>query len=209
MSIIIKIILFFSTSLLFLNCDSLPHDNQLDPDNPNRNGANKQVKIIAQDDFESGTFDGGSGWLDSWQCSGYQSVRPNSKAKQGSYDAVIWGTKEGSYIMRMTSFSSARRPHLQLWGRAESFFVNALSPSEEDYAIVQVSIDTINWHTVATWTMNDNGKPYRFVDVDLSSYAGGSRMFIRITVFFKSTQMLGSYPMFFVDDIKIIDLDSN
>jgi hypothetical protein len=40
MSTITKLIFLFAASLMFSSCDSLPHDNPLDPDNPNTNGAN-------------------------------------------------------------------------------------------------------------------------------------------------------------------------
>lgn len=164
------------------------------------------TKLIAQDDFESGTLEGGEGWIAPWEGEGYASVKPSSKAKQGSHVAIIWGKKEGSYIMRSTDLSSAIKPRLRFWGRASQFWLNPLHSEKEDYATVQVSQDKDNWYTVAAWTRKDNKKPYRFVEVDLSSYVGTSQFWLKISVFYKSIQMVGDRPIFYIDDIKIVDM---
>lgn len=163
-------------------------------------------KVIAWDDFESGTWEGGSGWLSPWEQKGYYEVKLSSKAKQGVYAAVVWGKKDGSYIVRRADLSSAVKPRLQFWGKAVDFWFNALNLEEEDSALVQISSDGENWQTVSAWFHKDDGEPYRFVDVDISYYAGVSEFWIKISVFYNSIQMIGDYPMFYIDDIKVVDM---
>jgi hypothetical protein len=168
-------------------------------------------KVIAKDDFESGTLEGGTGWIGPWEGVGYASVKPSREAKQGSYVAIIWGKREGSYIMRSVDLSPVVKPRLQFYAKPDRLWIDALSSENADYAVVQISQDKEKWYPVATWVAKDyvgGSEPYRFVDFDLSPYAGVSQFWIKVIVVYKSMQMLGDYPMLYIDDLKIIDVSS-
>ena len=168
-------------------------------------------KIIAQDDFESGTLEGGTGWKEPlWIKEGYAAAKPSGEAKQGNYVCIIWGKEKGSYVMRSVDLSSAIRPRLQFWAKPARLAINVLSRYNADYAIVQISRDQEKWELVNTWvakSYEDEIKDYsyNFLDFDLSSYAGAPQLWIKFTVFEKSIRMIGDDPMLYVDNIKIIN----
>ena len=46
--------------------------------------------VIAEDDFESGTLQGGFGWIDpEWDGEGYAGAQPSNEAEQGDYIAIV------------------------------------------------------------------------------------------------------------------------
>jgi hypothetical protein len=168
-------------------------------------------KIIAQDDFESGTLEGGTGWKEPlWTKEGYAAAKPSGEAKQGNYVCIIWGKEKGSYVMRSVDLSSAIKPRLQFWAKPARLGINVLLRYNADYAIIQVSRDQEKWELVNTWvakSYEDEIKDYsyNFLDFDLSSYAGVPQLWIKFTVFEKSIKMIGDNPILYVDDIKIVE----
>lgn len=167
-----------------------------------------EPSAIAEDDFESGTLKGGFGWKDpEWGGQGYAGAQPSNEAKQGDYIAIIWGTSEGSGIWRSVDFSTAVNPRLQLWVKPKDLWQYF---EQKDNAVVQISKDKENWFPIATWVgeyMGYSNEPWSFIDYDLSSYAGTSQFWVKFRVVDNSIHMLGDYPMLYVDDLKIVDLN--
>jgi hypothetical protein len=167
--------------------------------------------VLAEDDFESGTLEGGYGWLNSeWYGRGYAGAQPSNEAKQGDYIAIVWGKwgeSEGSGIWRSVDLSSAVKPRLQFWVKPKdlwSYF------EEKDFAVVQISIDNENWYPISTWVgdfVGYSNEPWSFVDYDLSSYAGNSQFWVKFKVVEKAIHMIGAHPMLYIDDLKIVDLN--
>ena len=167
-----------------------------------------EPSVIAEDNFESGTLQGGFGWIDSeWYGDGYAAAQPSNDAEEGSYIAIVWGISEGSYIWRSVDLSSTIKPRLQFWVKPKdlwSYF------DWKDTAVVQISEDNENWWPIATWVGSVVGyfaEPWSFIDYDLSSYVGASQFWIKFTVVDNSAHPLGLYPMLYIDDLKIVDLN--
>ena len=167
-----------------------------------------EPSVIAEDDFESGTLQGGFGWIDpEWNGEGYAGAQPSNEAQQGSYILIIWGKSEGSYIWRSVDLSSAIKPRLQFWVKPKDLWQYF---DWKDTAVVQISKDNENWYPIATWVGDWVGypaEPWSFIDYDLSSYIGISQFWIKFKVVDNSIHPLGCYPMLYIDDLKIVDLN--
>ena len=167
-----------------------------------------EPSVIAEDDFESGTLQGGFGWIDpEWDGEGYAGAQPSNEAQQGSYIAIIWGISDGSYIWRSVDLSSAIKPRLQFWVKPKDLWKYF---DWKDTAVVQISKDNENWYPIATWVGEYVGfpnEPWSFIDYDLSSYVGTSQFWIKFKVVDNSIHPLGCYPMLYIDDLKIVDLN--
>jgi len=160
-----------------------------------------ELSAIAEDDFESGTLQGGHGWIDSkWDGEGHAAVQASNEAPQGSYIAIIWsGSNSSSYIWRSVDLSSTIKPRIQFWAKPEDLWGGGWP----DYAKVEVSKDGENWYPIATWAAGVTESWY-FVDYDLSSYAGTSQFWIKSTVIANQSHMM-EYPALYIDDLKIVD----
>jgi len=143
--------------------------------------------IIAWDDFESGNWAGGSGWLDDWRVRGWSGfgdpeITPLGEPYEGSYHLKLNGYK---YAERSVDLSGQSNLRLQFWAK-----VNL----KGDYAECRISPDGTTWYAVKAWT-HDTG--YRFVDIDLSPYDMTSEFYIR----FQIEDFGGSL---YIDDLKVV-----
>lgn len=114
-----------------------------------------------KDDFESGGWTGGDGWLNSWYSSGDAAVIDTAAPYQGLYHLRL-RTNTG-YVKRAVDLSSAVSAHLRFWYKANAFEAG-------DTASCLVSNNNIDWITVKTWVNGDDDNAYHFWDVDLSAY---------------------------------------
>ena len=147
--------------------------------------------IIASDDFESGGWAGGSGWLDDWHHEGDEtSITTKDSPYEGSYHLRM--RKDNSYVKRAADLSGQSAPHL--WFQAK---VDKFESSDEMYC--KVSPDGINWTTVKTWTNSDDDNTYHLTDIDLSPYAMSSEFWIAF-----DSGMNHKNDLFYVDDLRIV-----
>ena len=116
---------------------------------------------IASDDFESGKWSGGSGWLNAWNHTGTCQVIKKESPYEGSYHLEM--TKHNSYVARSADLSGYSGLHLQFWAKVRSF-----EAGDEMYCLV--SHDGSHWTTAKTWTSADSDNTYHFNDIDLSPY---------------------------------------
>ncbi len=147
--------------------------------------------VIAEDDFESGSWSGGTGWFGDWLDSGDASITTYGSPHSGSRHLRL--RDYSGYAARAVDLSGYTEPRLQFWAQASSF-------ESGDKAYCRVSADGTNWTTVRTW---DNSQGYHFVDIDLSSYVEGSSQF---WIAFDA-DMSSDYDQFYVDDVEIVDDD--
>ena len=222
-----------------------------------------EFQVIAEDNFKSGSFHGGSGWIESeWSFKhaiikykpikirssknrgygfcrgfiynglciedrvvgrafkkteqGYYVARYNLKLKkteQGYYVAIysgnISGKAYGGYIMRSVNLSSACNPYLQFWA------LPIYSGKGDEYITVQVSQGK-RWSPVGLWVSRRHVSgvgPYivgtrRFININLSSYAGMPQVWIKFVVFYESMTGIhldGDPPILYIEDIRVID----
>ena len=127
--------------------------------------------VAASDDWESGGFSGGTGWLSVWTVLGGSDT--NVTSGNSPYAGVFHLRLRGSdgYASRDVDLSGRTGDHLTFRAKVESF-------EGGDSATVSVSPDGTNWTVVRTWTSIDSDSIYRFVDIDLGSFAMTSQFFI-------------------------------
>src|SRR4030043_1504362 len=152
-------------------------------------------EVITTENFNSGGWTGGTGWLDNWTHSGYSDVTSSGTPYEGPYHLRL---RDGtSFAQRSVDLSHQIDIHLRFWAK-----VNSFEPGDE--ATCQVSSDGINWNTVLTFTDVLDDNVYRYYDLDLSSYKMTSQFWISFNADMNST---GDY--FYVDQLDIVWLVAN
>jgi Big-like domain-containing protein/proprotein convertase P-domain-containing protein len=144
---------------------------------------------IAADDFESGTFLGGTGWLESGWNTGGMAVVTSAGSPIGSYHAML--RKGNGYMERSADLSSA--PAVLL-----SFSSKVVAFEDSDEAWVKVSPDGINWATVHVFTAADSNNPYAQYDVYLPGSSLSSTFYIAF-----DAQMNKPGDYWYVDDVRL------
>ena len=144
---------------------------------------------LPSDDFESGDWSGGSGWLYDWYKEGSASVTTDGAPHGGSYHMEM--TKGNSYVKRAGDLSGQSGLRLQFQAKVSAFEAG-------DYMECLVSPDAISWTAVKTWTSADSDDTYHFVDIDLSPYTMSSEFWIAF-----DSGMNNKNDYFYVDDLRI------
>jgi hypothetical protein len=152
------------------------------------------VKLMADENFESGGWAGGNDWNAAWTHTGASSITTSGITHGGTYHLSIVGPD--GYAKRATDLSSQSVAHLQFWAKANAF-------EGGDKAYCRVSSDGTNWTLVHTWSNTDADNIYRYYDIDLSSYSLTSNFWI---AFESGMNRYDDY--FYVDDISINAIDA-
>lgn len=124
--------------------------------------------VLANDNFESRSWAGGSGWLVGWS---------NEKAKitdkQGPYEGTyhVEINNEASYLARSANLSGQSDLYLQVWTKAKEF-------KESTVMHLLVSSDGSQWDIAKTWTSVDSDDTYHLNNIDLSPYTMSSEFWI-------------------------------
>ncbi len=160
------------------------------------NGIVPQVSVtrdhraIAGDDFESGGWSGGTGWLQEWYHTGEAAVVSSGWPQQGSYHLMLHGNSD--YASRSVDLSNIYGVRLYFWAKAKSF-----QSGEEVHCLV--SSNGSDWDTVKTWANGDDDNVYRFYDIDLSPYELTGEFHIAF-----QSYMSGPNSYFYVDSISLV-----
>ncbi len=145
---------------------------------------------LPSDDFESGGWSGGSGWLYDWYHEGASGITNTDSPHEGSYHLRM--RRGNSYVDRAADLSGLSGLHLQFWAKVRSF-------EGGDYVECLVSPDDSQWTTVKTWTSADSDNTYHFVDIDLSPYTMSSEFWIAF-----DSEMNNRNDYFYVDGLRIV-----
>jgi hypothetical protein len=143
------------------------------------------------EDFESGTWSGGSGWLADWSRAGstsYTTITTSSGPQEGSRHVQVRYTASMTRQFSLTGYADAT---LTFWAKASSW-------ESGDGAAVQVSSNGSNWTTVASFSNGFDTNVYEQRQVNLDQWAGQGTMYVRI-----QGQMSSSADYFYVDAITI------
>jgi hypothetical protein len=160
------------------------------------NGLTPQIKvsnawdIIAWDNFNSGDWTGGSGWLGDWTYSGSAAITSISSPYEGTYHVRL--TSNTGVISREVDLSKQIHVHLCFWAKADS-----LEPGNT--AICRVSPDGSAWTTIKTWADGDDDALYHYYDFDITSYGLTGTFFISFQSLMNSTT-----DYLYVDDLKVV-----
>ena len=145
------------------------------------------------DDFDSGTWSGGTGWAGAWSLTGtysiYTSLATSPSAQSGLYQAVL---RANGGITRVLSLAGRSTASLSFWAHAGSWEAG-------DGVSVQVSTNNTNWTTVRSFTNGfDDASNYQQFQVNLNAWAGNSLVYLRF-----QGQMNSYGDYFYVDSINI------
>ncbi|MFC1917969.1 hypothetical protein ACFLXH_04875 [Chloroflexota bacterium] len=146
-------------------------------------------ETIAGDDFESGGWAGGTGWLDAWYYEGNASVVTTDNPYEGSYHLQL--TDSTGYAKRSVDVQGPGA-NLQFWAKGWGWDAG-------EGAQCLISPNGTDWTAVYTWVDGDDDDTYRFYDIDLSSYALTSEFWI---AFDSNASATNEY--FWVDDLKVL-----
>jgi len=144
---------------------------------------------IARDYFESGGWDGGTGWLGGWWYQGDAIVTTSGVPYGGSYHCRL--SNSTGYIDRAIDLSGCSDVHLKFWAKAESF-------ESGDFVECLVH-DGIAWDVVETWIDGEDDGIYHFWDIDLSGYNMHDEFYIAFDA------EMGSGDYLYIDHIIITE----
>jgi hypothetical protein len=160
------------------------------------NGLTTNVKIsncwdtIAYDDFNSGGWTGGSGWLGGWTHTGTSSITSSGTPYEGAYHLLLQSSD--GYVKRSLNLSKQVSAHLRFRAKVNSF-------ESADNTVCLVSSDGTSWTTAYTWTPAESDNTYHYYDINLTSYGFTNAFWIA----FKAN-MNSSGDYFYVDDLDIV-----
>ena len=124
--------------------------------------------IMPADDFETGTFTGGVGWLGDWVAES----NANVVKQQGPYEGLyhVYVKNANSNVSRAADLTGQSGLRLQFWAKARRFEAG-------DTVSCQVSADGAVWYTLKTWVNGDDDNIYCFYDLSLAAFAPYSASF--------------------------------
>jgi hypothetical protein len=145
---------------------------------------------LPMEDFETGGWSGGYGWLDSWSHSGDSSIQSSGSPHGGTYHLRL--RKGNGTARRRANLLGLSNLRVQFWSKAESF-------EGGENAAFLVRSDGGSWTTVKTWTAAEADGTYHFNDLDLSPYTMASNFRLRF-----DANMGDTNDFFYVDDLRIV-----
>ncbi len=165
--------------------------------NETLNGLTTNVTIsntwqpIASDNFNSGTWNGGIGWLDDWTYSGSASITGSGTPYEGPYHLRL---NNSAVVTRSVNLKGQILIHLIVWAKFSGW-------QSSDTASLYVSSDGVNWFSAYTWRDGQDDGIYHSYDIDLSSYEMTSRFYIRFqssinngTIYFDKLDIVWETP---------------
>ena len=126
---------------------------------------------LATENWESGGFSGGSGWLNPWSVQGGKDVAVTSQNSPFQCGSHFRLRSSDGYASRDVNLSGQTGVHLKFYAKVDSF-------EGSDYASVLVSPDGVIWTEVKFFSSSGSDGVYRLVDIDISSYSMTSQFFI-------------------------------
>ena len=144
---------------------------------------------IAADDFESGTFGGGTGWLFDWSVTGNTNVTSTGGPFEGTFHMSLTGSDTAKRAVDLTGKTDVR---VQFRAKADSF-------ESGETATMSVSPNGIDFTVLRVWEDGEDDNVYRLEDIDVASVATSSEFWIAF-----SANTSGVGDLFFVDDVKVV-----
>ena len=148
-------------------------------------------ETLAWDNFESGTWSGGGGWLGPWATTGTVSIVTTGTPQQGTRHVLFRASDQS--ITRSVDLSKEINAHLRFWYKAYSFETG-------DNVILYVSNDGTTWVELDRWVNGDDDNVYTYRDYDITTYGLTDTFYIRFDANFND--------YFYVDNLDIIWLAS-
>lgn len=152
-------------------------------------------QLIASDNFNTGTWTGGTGWLDGWTHSGESSIVGSGSPYEGAYHLRL--RSNDGVAERSLNLKHEININLSLWVKLDSV-------ENGEYITCEVSSDGVSWNTVYTWTDVNSDSTYHHYLISLSPYEMTSNFRISFHAHMGNTS-----DYFYVDKLEVIWLASN
>ena len=173
--------------------------NYMLPESINNLAANVTVcnsyQTVASDNFNSGTWTGGTGWLDDWTYSGESDVVNTGSPYEGAYHLRL--RSNDGVAKRSLNLSHEINIYLGLWAKVDSV-------ESGETITCEVSSDGINWTTVYTWINANSDSTYHHYLISLASCEMTSHFWISF-----NAHMGDTTDNFYVDKMDVFWLASN
>jgi len=157
-------------------------------------GANVTVsncwETIAWDDFESGGWTGGEGWLGNWTHTGDSSITDTGTPYEGTYHMML--RTDTAAVSRSVDLSKEVSARLRFRAKARSF------DNDSETATCDISSNGVDWTTAYTWTTVESDNTYHYYDINLTPYSLTGQFWIAF-----NAHMSGTRDYFYVDDLEI------
>ena len=147
--------------------------------------------LLADEDFNSATWSGGSGWLQPWLPTGCASVVDSGAPQDGTHHLMLNGFGDGAKRSLDLSGVAGYEVRLYFWAKAKSF-------QEDDEITLRIG-DLSNLTTVRRWVNGDDDNTYRFYDMDITPYGAMEDVWIAF-----DSNGPGPSSYFYVDSIAIV-----
>ena len=147
---------------------------------------------IAEDDFESGAFSGGTGWLGDWSASPETSVVSTDGPYEGTYHLRL--THDTGLAKRVVDLAGQTDVRIRFWAKADNF-----EAGETATLSVNTVDDDPTYIVVRLWENGEDDNVYRFEDIDLSPFATSSTLWIKF-----AANTSGAGDLFYVDTLEMV-----
>ncbi len=145
--------------------------------------------VIASEDFESGGWNGGTGWADGWYGSGDANLRSDRSPHSGSWHIRL---RKTGFLERKVDLSGETNVKLKVWCKIRSFEAG-------DQADIVVTPDGgANYYVIHTFTAADSDNSYHPYELDLSGFAMTADFWIGFEA------RAGKGDELYVDDIEVV-----
>jgi hypothetical protein len=151
--------------------------------------------VVASDDFESGDWAGGTGWLWGWWTENSPSVTTSGGPHGGSYHVQMASNGGYYYIARPTNMTGMTNARVQFWAKADSF-------GGSDYVDCNI-YDGTSWNNVQTWVDGNDDNTYHYFDFDVSGMDMSSEFYVTFYA-----ELSGSGANFYIDDVQFVAIPS-
>ncbi|MFH1802322.1 MAG: endo alpha-1,4 polygalactosaminidase [archaeon] len=148
---------------------------------------------IAYDGFESGDWNGGSGWISGWYHQGDSAIVSDDSPYAGNYHMRM--RKRNSYVDRPADLSQYEQVTLRFYAKVNSF-------ESSDFANLMVSSDGINWHILRTFTPDDSDNQYHLYEFDLTPYGLTNNVWFSV-----DGEMSATNDYLYFDDVSFVTED--
>lgn len=142
--------------------------------------------LLATDDFESGSGDGGKGWLGGWRTDAYAKVS-GEDAHGDAFHLEVW--KQG-YGERQLGPTGSRQHTLRFWWKAVGL---------ENNDRFELQVFDGDWHPVWSVGRYDVDTKYKVAEIDLSHFTIGEGFKVRF-----QGHSNGGDDRLLIDDVEIV-----
>ena len=146
--------------------------------------------VLASEDFESHTWNGGSGWESAWAHSGDSSIITTDSPHAGSYHARL--RRDTGYISREVDLAGRANATVRFWAKADSF-----EPTETSSALISTNGGG-DWVILETWEEGDDDDIYHYYEYEITHYGLTADVIIAF-----DAEMSWKEDYFYIDDLEV------